>query len=215
MLIAGTGLANDDVEGRWSPYYALDPSLVLVRAHDILQPPSGTSLALRDGVLSATGTPPVAWVAEARRRAPLVAGVNSFDAAGVLEASTRAVISRIEGRAVLFNKGGARPVDGQQDLIRAQAADVRELDALADAAGERLRVDVVGHTDADGPAESNLSLSRARAQAIVAAMGLEPSRRLDMAIAGMGSTQPVAVSENERDKQQNRRVIMRVVRPAR
>ncbi len=214
ILIAGTGLASDDVEGRWSPYYALDPSLVLARAHDILQPPGGTSLALRDGILSATGTPPAAWVSEARRLAPLIAGVSRFDAAGALDALMRAVIGRIEGRAVLFNKGASRPVDGQNELIRDLAQDVRVLDGLADAAGQRLRVEVLGHTDADGPTESNLSLSRARAGAMLAAMNLEPPRHLDLEIAGIGSTQPVVLSQNERDKQQNRRVTIRVIRPA-
>jgi hypothetical protein len=167
-LIAGTGLAADGVEGRWSPYYALDPSLVLARAHAILQPPNGTSLVLEDGILSATGTPSMAWVTDARRLAPLVAGVSRFDAANALDASMQAVIGRIARRAILFNKGAARPVDGQAQLIRELAQDVRELDEVADAAGQRLRVEVVGHTDADGPAESNVSLSRTRAGAVLA-----------------------------------------------
>jgi OOP family OmpA-OmpF porin len=212
-LIAGTGLAADGVEGRWSPYYALDPSLVLARAHAILQPPNGTSLVLEDGILSATGTPSMAWVTDARRLAPLVAGVSRFDAANALDASMQAVIGRIARRAILFNKGAARPVDGQAQLIRELAQDVRELDELADAAGQRLRVEVVGHTDADGPAESNVSLSRTRAGAVLAAMGLAPTRRLDLETAGMGSNQPVVLSQNESDKQQNRRVTIRVIRP--
>lgn len=213
-LVAGTGLANDDVEGRWAPYYSLDPSLVLARAQDILQPPSGTSLALKDGILSATGTPPTPWVNEARRLAPLVAGVTAFDAAGSLDASMRAVIARLESRVVLFNKGAARPVDGQDELIRDIAQDLRELDGLADAAGQQLAVEILGHTDADGPSESNLSLSRTRAGAVLSALGLEKPRRLGLETTGMGSNQPVVLSQNEGDKQRNRRVTIRVIRPA-
>lgn len=211
-LVAGTGLSEDAVRGQWAPYYALDPSLVLARAHDALQPPDGTTLVLNDGVLSAAGAPPVAWVAEARRLAPLVPGVTAFDAAGALEASTRAAIARIESRAVLFVKGNAGLVAGQDDVLRGIARDVTELDRLAEASGQRFRMEVIGHTDADGPAESNLPLSRARAEVVRAAVGREASGRLEIVVDGLGSRQPVVLSQNEVDKQQNRRVTIRVIR---
>ncbi len=214
-LLAGTGMEGSDVLGRWAPYYALEPSLVLARVTDVLQPPDGTTLVLNDGVLSATGTPPIAWVGEARRLAPLVPGVTTFDAAAALDTSTRAVISRIERRTFLFAKGAPNLASGQDEILRGAAQDVRELDALAEASGLRFRLDVMGHTDADGPAESNLPLSRARADVVHAAIGRDASGRLEIVIEGVGSRVPVVLSQNEVDKQQNRRVTIRVIRPAR
>ncbi len=214
-LLSGTGLTADNVVGRWAAYYALEPSLIVMRATDVLQPPAGTTLVLTDGVLSATGTPPLAWVSEARRLAPLVPGVTSFDAGGALGATTSAVIARLEGRRVLFAKGAPVMAAGQDDAVRGVVQDVRELDALAEATGQRFRLEVMGHTDADGPAESNLPLSRARAEVVQAAIGRDASSRLEIVVEGVGSRVPVVLSQNEEDKQQNRRVTIRVIRPAR
>lgn len=213
-LLSGTGLAAENVVGRWAPYYALEPSLIVTRATDVLQPPAGTTVVLNDGVLSATGTPPLAWVSEARRLAPLVPGVASFDAAGALDGTTRAVIARLEGRTMLFAKGAAVMAAMQGDALRGVTEDVRELDALAEATGQRFRLEVVGHTDADGPAESNLPLSRARAEVVQAAIGRNASSRLEVVVEGVGSSVPVVLSQNEEDKQQNRRVTIRVTRLA-
>ena len=214
-LLPETGLTTGDVVGRWAPYYALEPSLVLTRATDVLQPPAGTTLVLNDGVLSATGIPPLAWVSEARRVAPLVPGVTSFDAVSALDGTTRAVITRLEGRRVLFAKGAPVMAAGQEDAMRAVQLDVGELDALADATDQRFRLEVAGHTDADGPAESNLPLSRARAEVVRAAIGGDASNRLEIVVEGLGSQMPAVLSQNEDDKQQNRRVTIRVIRPAR
>jgi outer membrane protein OmpA-like peptidoglycan-associated protein len=93
--------------------------------------------------------------------------------------------------------------------------DVRELEALAEATGQRFRLEVMGHTDADGPAESNLPLSRTRAEVVQAAIRRDASSRLEIVVEGVGSRVPVVLSQNEEDKQQNRRVTIRVIRPAR
>lgn len=214
-LVPGTGLAQGDVVGRWAAYYALEPSLVLTRAADVLQPPDSTTLVLNNGVMSATGTPSLAWVREARRLAPLVPGVTTFDAVTTLEATTLAVIARIEGRTVLFAKGAPRLAAGQDDGLSAVVANVRDLDALAEVTGQQFRLEIIGHTDADGPAESNLPLSRARAEVVQAAIGRDASSRLEIVVEGVGSRVPVVLSQNEEDKQQNRRVTIRVIRPAR
>ena len=147
---------------------------MLARAHDVLQPPAGTTLELADGVLRARGTPPVAWVAEARRLAPLIAGITGFDAVSALDESARAVIARIEGQALLFVKGAARLVAGQDDALQQMESDLREVDAIAGATGQRFRIEIVGHTDADGPAESNCASARA---AVVRAAMMAASRR--------------------------------------
>ena len=70
-----------------------------------------------------------------------------------------------------------------------------------------LKVWVVGHTDAVGTVEANLTLSRARAAAVIAALkqkyGVDASR---LAPFGNGPYAPVASNETEESRAHNRRV---------
>jgi OOP family OmpA-OmpF porin len=209
-FLAAARLTDADVTGHWAPYHALDPALVLTRATSILTPPAGTTLTLEDGVLSATGGPSLAWVVEARRLAPLVSGVTHFDAARTLEPALRDRIAAIEGRPTLFVKGAAAPAAASLETLAALVADVRGLDAHAAAAGRRYRLDVVGHTDADGPDEANIPLSRARAEMVAAAIDPATVPQLDVVASGAGSTSPVVASQTEDDNQRNRRVQIRI-----
>ena len=73
-------------------------------------------------------------------------------------------------------------------------------------ASPSLRVWVVGHTDSVGSAESNLTLSAARAAAVVkalTAMGIDPKR---LAPHGAGPFAPVATNKTDEGRARNRRV---------
>jgi outer membrane protein OmpA-like peptidoglycan-associated protein len=212
-LIASSRLSADDVIGRWEPYQALTPSFVLTRARRALQPPAGVTLAFNDGVLSAAGEAPAAWIVDARRIAPVVAGVSAFDASALLGASTRAVARRLEASPLLFARGTTAPLPGQEQKLRTLAADVRELDALAAAAGRPVRVDVVGHADADGAPVSNLPLSLDRAEWVLNAVGLTSREHLDVRTHGAGSGEPLVADDTDDAKRQNRRVTIRVPEP--
>lgn len=69
-----------------------------------------------------------------------------------------------------------------------------------------LRIEVGGHTDNVGTPESNLKLSRERAQAVMAALvqrGIDAGR---MTAKGYGQTVPVADNRTEEGRAKNRRV---------
>lgn len=73
-------------------------------------------------------------------------------------------------------------------------------------------VEVIGHTDDQGDASYNLSLSRRRAAAVAAVLfdnGVSPSRVVTI---GMGEDRPVATNLTAEGRQQNRRVEI-VIRP--
>jgi len=214
-LIPSAGLAPEDVRGSWTPYYALDPGLVLSRATTVLRPPQGATIAIRDGVLTVQGDVPIEWVTEARRTAPLVAGVTSFDAAGALARQTQEAIAGIQGQMLFFARGAASLVPDQDGALAGLAGRVRALDRIAAATGQGFRIEVIGHTDADGVDEANLPLSLARAGVVRAAIAPDETAHLDIVARGEGSRQPVVVSENEGDKQRNRRVQITVTRAAR
>jgi outer membrane protein OmpA-like peptidoglycan-associated protein len=209
-ILRQSQLSREDVVGRWEPYQALTPRFVLARAHQVLQPPAGASLMLEKGVLAASGTAPAAWIIDARRIAPLIAGTSAFDATAVLNSSLQARIARIEAATLLFGRGSSTLLAGQDDQLRAIAADIRELDALASQARRTFRVHVVGHTDADGAVVANLPLSRERAERARAALDLWPTPTLDLLVGGVGSDEPLVAGATEADKQRNRRVTFHV-----
>ncbi|MBT8108445.1 MAG: OmpA family protein, partial [Gammaproteobacteria bacterium] len=70
--------------------------------------------------------------------------------------------------------------------------------------------EVQGHTDSDGSAEYNESLSSRRAQTVhdyLASKGVEVSR---MTVRGYGESQPIADNSTTEGKAQNRRVVLSV-----
>ncbi len=70
-----------------------------------------------------------------------------------------------------------------------------------------VKIKIVGHTDSDGDAAANLSLSKQRAEAVKASLtkefGIDESR---MQTDGKGQTQPAATNTTPEGKAQNRRV---------
>jgi outer membrane protein OmpA-like peptidoglycan-associated protein len=209
-FIAQTQLGASDVVGHWAPYHALDPLLVLARANAVLRPPVGTTLALENGVLTAAGNPPLNWVIDSSRMAPVVSGVTSFDVPRTLAPVLQTTTAAIESRELLFFRGTVALADGQADTLTALVDDVRRLDDLAAATGTRFRLDVVGHTDSEGPDEANLPLSLQRAQIVADALPTTSSPRFDVSASGVGSAQPAVNSQDEAANLRNRRVVVRV-----
>lgn len=70
-----------------------------------------------------------------------------------------------------------------------------------------IKVKIVGHTDSDGDAASNLDLSRRRAANVkielTKTFGMDPAR---LETDGKGATEPLAPNDNAVDKAKNRRV---------
>src|SRR5262249_4236231 len=67
-------------------------------------------------------------------------------------------------------------------------------------------IEIAGHTDADGDASNNQSLSEKRAQAVADYLvrGGLPANRFTA--AGYGSSQPIAANDTDEGKAQNRRI---------
>lgn len=166
-FLAGAGLADNSVEGRWAAYQSLDPAIVLARAN------------------------------------------------AQLDASVRETIAVIETTPILFLKGAARPGADQRAALDRVIAAVGKLEGLAAAGNARFSLAVVGHTDADGPLESNLPLSRGRAEAVASALAPAIGSHVSVASSGVGSTDPAVAGQTEDDNRQNRRVTIRVTAQAR
>jgi uncharacterized coiled-coil protein SlyX len=75
-LLAQSPLNPQRVTMRWESYYALEPAFILQRATEKLQPPVGVTLSFSGGDLRIGGRIPAPWLAEARRLAAVLPGVE-------------------------------------------------------------------------------------------------------------------------------------------
>ncbi len=97
--------------------------------------------------------------------------------------------------------------DVNSDKVKAESYGTLKLiaDVLKDNAG--VKINIVGHTDADGNDASNLNLSKRRAASVktelVSGFGIAATR---IATDGKGESQPLAPNDNNTNKALNRRV---------
>ena len=68
------------------------------------------------------------------------------------------------------------------------------------------KVEVQGHTDADGDDTHNLELSQARAEAVVAYLVKKGIAADRLTAKGYGETKPLVPNDSKANKQKNRRV---------
>ncbi|WP_457651906.1 OmpA family protein [Rhodocaloribacter sp.] len=211
-LRAGTPLRDAEVTERWEPYQALAPEILARRAALLLDAPPSVTFRVADGVLHASGTAPAAWIDAARARAALLPGVTGYDDAALVpdESAFNSHIDALERQSLRFVVGTTRLAPGQEAALDSLAAEVRALFDDARKLGKTVRLQILGHTSADGPPAVNLRLSRQRAEAVrqtLVARGL-PAEALEA--VGTGRPRfPDATTDEQRA--QNRSVSYRVV----
>ncbi len=209
-LLANTGIGAEDVSSQWDFYQDLDARFTLTRARQVLRPPPGVDLTLRNGVLEARGDAPSGWILESRRLVSLLPGVARFDDSVLVAGAVQSAVAGLESTPLRFVRGTSRLVSGEDARLALAAAELGRLDTLAQASGQRFRLHIVGHTDADGLAATNLLLSQARAERIAGALLPKPLPAIDLVVRGVGSGDPSRSENSDLDKQENRRVSFRV-----
>lgn len=109
----------------------------------------------------------------------------------------------LEGHKVTFAPGSAS--------IEAGAG--RTLDAVAQAMRPcvDVRMEIGGHTDAQGRDEMNLQLSQARAEAVLEALLARRVPVGNLTARGYGETQPIAGNNDEAGREANRRIEFRLL----
>lgn len=105
--------------------------------------------------------------------------------------------------SVLFDTGEARIQYHSQGLLDRIAFLARQCPDV--------RLEISGHTDADGEADANLALSESRAEAVMAYMAAAGVARSRLVSVGYGEQKPVADNETEAGKAANRRIEFRIV----
>jgi OOP family OmpA-OmpF porin len=140
--------------------------------------------------------------------------VARFDDRGLTDTDSKSfetARAALEGKLILFARGSSELTPGETAKLADVARDLSRLPALATAAGKEFRGEVVGRGDSEGTSETNLALSRRRAERVLAALREEGLETKNLAVAGVGATQPLRQERTEEDKQLNRSVSFRIV----
>ncbi|MGA1344833.1 MAG: OmpA family protein [Ilumatobacteraceae bacterium] len=103
----------------------------------------------------------------------------------------------VTGEPIAFNPGGTRLVETSRDVLDRVAVVLSKVPEAT--------VLVRGHTDSDGVPESNVTLSAARADAVIAALAERGIAVERLSAEGVGAAEPVLVDGIE-DKLASRRV---------
>jgi OOP family OmpA-OmpF porin len=195
---------------RWEPYQGFNPQFVLQRLRAALDPPPSVTLAVVGDHIVATGSAPSTWLQRARTTARLQpAGAPLFDLSQVRDIYDGAMgklRDAIQSVEIRFNNNEPLPSPGQEQLLDQQAAKLKELADLSSTMRVAARVTLTGHSDATGRDTFNLSLSMARAAAVVELLkkrGVDPEM---LAIRGAGPLEPREVEASDAARSANRRV---------
>lgn len=109
----------------------------------------------------------------------------------------------IQLQGVNFETNSDRLVAGTEGVLRDAAATLQR--------NPTIRVEVAGHTDSDGAADYNESLSQRRAETVrdyLISQGVAEDR---LTARGYGETSPIADNGTAAGKAQNRRVVLRIL----
>ncbi|WP_310598998.1 hypothetical protein [Desulfobulbus sp.] len=206
------------------PYISYDPSIVARRVKNAIDLPSTVTMDFSQGMLTFTGTAPLAWIAGAKETARTLPGVKQVDMSGVKDPlldRITAMIKSIESADIEFPLGKAIPVATDIPKLASAVDTLVELEKLVSGIGFTLSLTIYGHADATGLETRNYEISQDRTRT-VAAMLYARGSSIPIAMYGMGSQYPKGEKPNgqvasvPKEDQASRRIELRVhiARPA-
>jgi OOP family OmpA-OmpF porin len=214
VLLRQAGIDPAAVVSHWELYEGLEPAFVLKRLQASLEPPPTVTLTLDGDKIVAQGSAPSTWIERARTVSRMLpAGGPTFDLSrvtDVYQGEIGKLSAAIKSHEVHFNFNESLPAAGQEAVLDQVASELNELESLASKMGVTARVTVTGHSDDAGNGTFNLSLSSARAAAVVVLLkkrGVDPDL---LAVQGAGQLEPLQESTSEAARSANRRVSFKV-----
>jgi outer membrane protein OmpA-like peptidoglycan-associated protein len=208
QFVTNVGLDPAKAEFHWGAYYALDDAILEQRATQLLVPPQGVALNVKDGILHLAGQPSAAWLKDLRARALLVPGLRSVDFGRFTPERMAFDQTKSEVQSVIikFPLATAALSSAERSNVRDLAPKLTSLQNSSAALHLSLRLEVVGHSDATGAEGTNQSLSQRRADRVaweLIQLGI-PDAALHA--RGVASTEPVRTEDTEENRQFNRSV---------
>lgn len=209
-LLQRTKIDPSLITGRWEPYQALHPAIMLRRLQATLNPPPTVILTQEANGIRATGSAPQYWMDKARAYLlSLPAGAPQVDLSALQDVQDPDYLrlhDAIQARVIYFENNVARPAPKQEAELEAVASEMRELIHVSRTLGFPVKVTIVGHADATGKENSNLALSLGRAEVVRSMMRASGVDTSMLAVRGAGPLEPVKPGASEAELQANRRV---------
>ena len=134
--------------------------------------------------------------------------VNSKDKCPSTKAGVRVDVNGCEIKDVIrlpgvnFQSNSDRLLPGAEQVLNDAAATLK--------ANSDLKVEVAGHTDSDGAADYNASLSERRARTVRNYLVARGANAANLTVKGYGESEPIASNADRAGKAQNRRVSLRI-----
>jgi outer membrane protein OmpA-like peptidoglycan-associated protein len=162
-ILGNYNLNREDTQSNWEDYQSSNAEMVLKRAKKLLNPPESIALTFENGILTAKGTAPAEWYAQAKQLTTAMTGVLEFKT----DQNIVDLQSKIELRTVNFACGTAELSENQKQNINEIAEDMQIISVLAEAAKKALQIEIQGSSDdATGNAETNAKFSLNRAEKV-------------------------------------------------
>ena len=178
---------------RTTPFISYDPSIVIRRVEQSIQPPATVTMVFDEqGTLAFTGTAPMSWIVAAREDARAIPGVERVDVSGVRDPMMErigAMIEEVEHAVIEFPLGKDTPLPADMPALSRAVDTLVELEKIMKAMGFSATLTIYGHADALGNARRNYEISQSRART-VAAMLYAKGSSMPVAMYGMGSEYP-------------------------
>jgi OOP family OmpA-OmpF porin len=213
-ILRESGLDPARVVSYWQPYQALEPTFVLQRLEASLTPPPTVAFRIFGDRIMAMGSATPVWLARARTAASLLpAGGPTFDVSRVQDLTEEVfgnLRAAIQAHEIRFNTNESLPAPGQEETLDQLASQIKELTTLAASMHMAARVRLTGHSDDTGPGTYNLSLSIARAGAVLALLKKRGVAADLITIGGAGQLDPLNAADTDAARSTNRRVSVAV-----
>lgn len=155
-----------------------------------------TGATVRNAIMGAAASGPAA--ASITRQMDKQAQELAFELPG-------AVVQRLGGGIVVTLPEGMLFAQESDELTPASRDNLRRLASNLEKY-PNTRFMIVGHSDAEGGTDRNLSLSERRAQAIASLLEQIGVNRARMTTIGRGDAEPIATNDTDAGRQWNRRV---------
>lgn len=212
ILMKSANLNPTQVTSRWENYLSEAPKFVEARAKRVLQPPQSISLKVdENAILYATGYASAEWIAESKKLVQLLPGVNKVYL-NIVDTDLRELESaknKIENYQVDF-LNGTQLLPGQDSKIQNLVKEIQKLSNSAQSINKGIRIQIVGHTDAGGSENANITLSQARAQKVLSTLVSQGLKATNFTTQGVGSREPLPDKLSKQGKIFNRRVSFKV-----
>lgn len=139
---------------------------------DLLRPPAGVTIEVRDGIAEISGEAPLAWIGALEAAWPKPAGLTGLrhDRLVATEAGRLDELARMIENSRIEFPTGIDLVQSQLDKIAALAALIDEARQYAQQLDRDMRLEIIGRTDGTGSPEQNYFVARERAQRVAQAL---------------------------------------------